>query len=124
MKAVIQFLQAFMPETLAKRIAGAVLVAAGVPNDRISELSGMSERSIWRLKKAMDSGDMDEVFAIGQGSGRPGNAKGLEIAIAEELEKSNYGTRQQVADMILEKFGVKMSVSAVGKLLKKTASRK
>jgi transposase len=121
-KAVIQCLKIFMPETLAKRIVSAVLVAIGIPNTHITELTGISDRSIWRLKKALNSGDMDEVFAVGHGSGRPGKAKGFEGAIADELEKNNYHTRQQVADMILEKFGIRMSVSAVGKLLKKTAS--
>jgi transposase len=121
-KAVIKFLQMFMPETLAKRIAGVVLIATGTSNDRITELTGMSDRSIWRAKKAINGGNIDDVFVLGKGSGRPGRAKGFEGEIIEELERNNYQTRQQVADMINEKFGITMSVSAVGKLLKKTAS--
>ena len=121
-KAVIKFLKLFMPETLAKRIVGVVLIAIGTPNDRITELTGMSDRSIWRAKKAINGGNIDDVFVLGRGSGRPGNTKGFEGEIIEELERNNYQTRQQVADMINEKFGITMSVSAVGKLLKKTAS--
>jgi len=121
-KAVIQFLQMFMSETLAKRIVSLVLIAAGIPNASIIEATGLSDRSIWTLKKAINSGNIDNLFTAGHGSGRIGKAKGFESAIAEELEKNNYHTRQQVADMIFEKFGIKMSVSAVGKLLKKTAS--
>ena len=121
-KAVVHFLQMFMPETLAKRIVSVVLISIGIPNDRITELTGMSERSIWRVKKAINDGNIDDAFTLGRGSGRPGNAKGFESEIAKELEKNNYQTRQQVADMIYEKFGITMSVSAVGKLLKKTAS--
>jgi len=121
-EAVVQFLQMFMPETLVKRVVGVVLIAVGTSNDRITELTGMSDRSIWRVRKAINSGSIDIVFVLGRGSGRPGNAKGVEDEIAEELEKNNYQTRQQVADMIYEKFGITMSVSAVGKLLKKTAS--
>ena len=121
-KAILRFLQMFMTETLAKRIVGLVLIAAGIPHDRIAESTGMSDRSIWTLKKAIRSGDIDSLFVTGRGGGRPGKAKGIENAIVEELEKNNYHTRQQVADMILEKFGISMSVSAVGKLLKKTAS--
>ena len=121
-EAVAQFLQIFMPETLVKRVVGVVLIAIGIPNDRITELTGMSDRSIWRVRKAINSGSIDTVFVLGRRSGRPGNAKGFEDEIAEELEKNNYQTRQQVADMIYEKFGITMSVSAVGKLLKKTAS--
>jgi transposase len=121
-KIVIQFLKVFMTDTMAKRIVGLVFVAAGIPNARIIEMTGLSDRSVWNLKKAIISGDVDSLFVAGRGSGRPGKAKGIEGAIAEELEKNNYHTRQQVADMILEKFGVNMSVSAIGRFLKKTAS--
>ena len=120
--AVVQFLQMFMPEVLARRIVSVVLIAAGIANDRITEVTGLSDRSIWRLKSILNGGNMDELLTTGYGIGRPGKAKGFESAIAEELEKNNYHTRQQVADMIYEKFGISMSVSAVGKLLKKTAS--
>ena len=120
--AIIKFLQMLLTDTLAKRIVGLVLIAAGIPNNRITELTGMSDRSVWGLKSAIQSGNIEGLFAIGHGGGRPGKAKGLESAIAEELGKNNYHTRQEVADMILEKFGISMSVSAVGKLLKKTAS--
>ena len=124
MKAILRFLQMFMTDTLAKRIVGLVLIAAGIPNDRIIEFTGMSDRSIWTLKKSIRDGDIDSLFEIGRGGGRPGKAKGIESSIAEELEKNNYHTRQQVADMILEKFGISMSVSAVGKLLKKNGIRR
>jgi transposase len=122
MKAVMQFLQMFMTETLAKRVVSIVLIAAGIPNPRITEATGLSDRSIWTLKKTINNGNLDNLFEAGHGGGRIGKAKGFEGAIAEELEKNNYHTRQQVADMIHDKFGISMSVSAVGKLLKKTAS--
>jgi transposase len=111
-----------MPETLAKRIVSIVLIAVGIPNASITEGTGLSDRSIWTLKKAINSGNIGDLFVVGHGSGRPGKAKGFEREIAVELERNNYHTRQQIADMILEKFGIRMSVSAVGKLLKKTAS--
>ena len=120
--AIVQFLRIFMTETLAKRVVGLALIAVGIQHERIVELSGMSDRSIWNLKRAVNTGEMDSLFAIKRRSGRPGKAKGIESAIAEELEKNNYHTRQQVADMIQDKFGISMSVSAIGKLLKKTAS--
>ena len=121
-KAIIQFLQLFMGKTLAKRIVCIVLIAAGIPNARITEATGQSDRSLWMFKKFIHSGNIEALFVVGHGGGRVGKAKGFEAAIVEELEKNNYHTRQQVADMILEKFGIRMSVSAVGKLLKKTAS--
>jgi len=111
-----------MGETLAKRIVSMVLIAAGITNARITEATGLSERSLWMIKKSIHSGDIDALFMVEHGGGRAGKAKGFETAIVEELGNDNYHTRQQVADMILEKFGIRMSVSAVGKLLKKTAS--
>ena len=121
-KAIIQFLKIFMPETIAKRIVSVVLIAVGISNARITELTGISERSIFTLKKAIKNGEIDSLFTMERRSGRPGKAKGIEDAIAEELEKNNYHTRQQIADMILDKFNISMSVSAVGKLLKKKGS--
>ena len=121
-KAIIQFLQIFMTETLAKRIVSMVLITVGIPHTRITVATGLSDRSIWTLKKAIKNGNVDDLFVVGHGSGRTRKTKGFENAIVEELEKNNYHTRQQIADMILEKFGISMSVSAVGKLLKKTAS--
>ena len=122
MKSVIVFLRMFMTETLAKRVVSLMLIAVGIPNAHITEATGMSDRSIWMLKKGIHSGDIEALFMVGHGSGRIGKAKGLESAIVEELERNNYHTRQQIADMIFERFGIRMSVSAVGRLLKKTAS--
>jgi transposase len=121
-KAIIRFLQMFMTDTLAKRIVSMILIAVGIKDDRVAEATGLSERSIWSLRKTMVGGNIDSLFEVGSGSGRPVKTKDLENAIVEELEKNNYHTRQQIADMILEKFGVTMSVSTVGRLLKKTAS--
>ena len=120
-KAIIQFLQMFMPETLAKRIVSMILIAAGISNTRITDTTGLCDRSIRTLKKTMLSGNIDDLFDAGHGSGRTSKVKGLECAIVEELETNNYHTRQQIADMIFEKFGIRLSVSAIGRLLKKTA---
>jgi len=122
LNAVIQFLQLFLGEMLAKRIVSIVLIAIGIQSTHIAELTGLSKRSICTLKEDIQKGDIDRIFVKGHGGGRTGKAKGFEDEIAEELEKNNYQTRQQVADMINERFGITMSVSAVGKLLKKTAS--
>ena len=122
-KAVIHFLQQYMTETLAKRLIGIVLIIAGMPNATIIENTGLSVRSIQRLKKQMESGTADDLFALGyERSGKTSKVKGLESAIVHELETNNYHTRQQVADMVYAKFGIIWSVSAVGKFLKKNAS--
>ena len=38
-KKVIEFLQLFLPLTLAKRLVAMILLAAGVPTKRVTELS-------------------------------------------------------------------------------------
>ena len=121
-KSIVQFLQMIIGETLAKRIVSLVLIAIDIPNARITELTGQSDRSLWMFKKSIHTGNMEDLFKVGHGGGMAKKAKGFETEIAEELEKNNYHTRQQVADMVLDKFGISMSASAIGKLLKKTAS--
>ena len=44
-RKVIEFLQHFMPVTLAKRMIAMVLLAAGVPTVRVTELTGLCDRS-------------------------------------------------------------------------------
>lgn len=121
-KAIINFLQFFMSKTLAIRLVSMVLIVAGISNTHITETTGLCDRSIRTLIKTIDGGNIDDLFVVGHGSGRNRKVKGFESAIAEELETNNYHTRQQIADMILDKFGIVLSVSAVGKLLKKTVS--
>ncbi len=119
-KGIICFLELFVPVTLAKRIVCIVLIMSGIPANRVIHLSGLSERSVRTLRKELKNrNDVSGLLCIQSGSGRVGKAAGIERQVMDELEKGNYHTRQQVADMIAEKFHIKMSVSAVGKLLKK-----
>lgn len=120
-KKVIDFLQLFIPITLAKRLVAIVLLAAGIPTPRVTELSGLCDRTVRGLLKSMREGDVTDLFAINKGSGLKSKACGLEAGIMAGLEKDNYRTRQQIADMIKEKFHVQVSVPTVGRLLKKTA---
>jgi hypothetical protein len=121
-KAIVQFLQMFMTETLAKRLVSMVLIAAGISSARITAATGLCRRSICTLKKNMDGGNIDDIFVVGHGSGRTGKVNGFEDAIVEELEKNNYHTRQQIADMLLEKFGIKKVCFSSREVSKKKAS--
>jgi transposase len=56
------------------------------------------------------------------GGGRKGKLVDIEQAIIDEIAAGNYYSRQQIVDMIEEKFGIRASQSAVDRLLKKTAS--
>ncbi len=121
MKSVKNFLRLFMPETLVKRVLSIILISAGLGNSRVTELTGYCDRSVRGLRKKMAGGDISGLLTVG-GGGRKGKTAGIENEILAELEKNNYHTRQQIADMIHEKFGVSISPSAVGKFLKKTGT--
>ena len=112
---VIEFLQHFMPVTL-------VLLAAGIPTPRVTELTGLCDRSARGLLKSIQQNDIGGLFAIKRGSGQKSKTADIESEIIGEIEKNNYHTRQQIADMIKEKFHVQVSVATVGRLLKKTVS--
>lgn len=121
MDAVISFLAVFMPITLVRRTLSLVLVAAGLDNGTIHRLTGYGHSTIRKLKADMREKSVPDLLTI-RGGGRRAKSSGIEDEILSELESGNYHTRQQVADMIKDKFGISMSVSAVGKFLKKTAS--
>ena len=122
-KKVIEFLQIFLPITLAKRLVALVLLAADVPVGRVTELTGLCDQSTRGLRKAMGKEEVGSLLTIKRGSGKKSKTFGFETEILQEMEKNNYHTRQQIADMIAEKFHVSVSVTAVGRLLKKTASK-
>ena len=121
-KIIIDFLQIFMPITLAKRVVAMILLCAGLPASRIAELSGLCDRSVRNLLTSMQTENTESLLRIKSGSGIKSKTSGLEAEIVTEIEKENYHTRQQIADMIEEKFHVHISVASVGRLLKITES--
>ena len=96
-----------------------VLLAAGIPAPRVTELAGLCDRSARGLLKSIQQNNIEELFAIKSGSGQKSKTSGIEAEIIAEIEKNNYHTRQQIADMIKEKFDVQVSAATVGRLLKK-----
>lgn len=119
---VIEFLQLFLPVTLAKRFIAIILLAIGMPVKDAVKLTGLCEKSMWTLKKQLREQPVSDLMVIKSGSGRQGKCAGIEQQILAELESGNYRTRQEIADMIEDKFHVKVSRSCVGRFLKKTAS--
>ena len=81
----------------------------------------MSSRSVQSTGRAIKDGSISSILARKKNSGRKRRTAGVEEQIAAELEQGNYYTRQQIADMIREKFPITVSLPAVGRLLKKTA---
>ena len=122
MKAVISFLSVFIHITLVKRILCLVLIAAGLDNKNICRLTGCGDSTIRKLKSDMRIKSISELLVI-RGGGRKSKSAGIENEILNEIEKENYHTRQQIADMIKEKFNITMSVATVGRFLKKTGSK-
>ena len=98
-----------------------VLIAAGIPNNRVTELTGYCDRSVRALKKAMECGEISGLFHVGGGGGRSKLAD-VEKEILDEINHNDYHSYQQIADMAYEKFRIKVSLYSVRRLLKKTAS--
>lgn len=118
---MLDFLKLFLCETLAKRLVSLLLLTAGIPNCEITELTGLCDRSVRTLRTALDTGETEGLFTV-NGGGRKSKTIQFEQEIINEINSNDYNSRRQIADMIHRKFGVKISVSAVGKLLKKTES--
>ena len=119
-EVVIGFLQVFIPETTARKLICVILIVAGMSVSRISELVGLSDRSVQSAGRAVRDGGIGNVLAHKKASGRKRKTTNVEDQIIAELENGNYHSRQQIADMIKEKFQITVSLSAVGRFLKKT----
>ena len=120
-KLILNFLRLIMTETLAKRITSLVLISVGVPEARITELTGLCNRSVRTLRKKLEKDETDGIFQV-RGGGGKGKLADFETAIANEIETGSYSNRQQIADMIYERYGIKVSLNIISKFIKKTAS--
>ena len=118
-KAVIHFLQLFIPETTARKLVCVILIAVGMPVVGIAELVGVSERNVQSTGRAIKDGSISSVLVHKKTSGRKSKTAGVEEQILAELENGDYHSRQQIADMLKEKFQITVSLSAVGRFLKK-----
>ena len=121
-KAINSYLQLFISPVITRRIISAILIIADVRNPKITELTGLSERGICDLKNQLMNDDVDNLFEIKSGRGRKSKIKDVESQIVEEIEKGNYQTLQQIADMIHDKFEINVSLMSVSRLVKKTKS--
>lgn len=121
-KEIIEFLQLFIPPALARRITSLLLLVAGVPHDRVSEWTGSCDRSVRQWRKQIATGNTDSLLTLSSGAGRKSKFADIEAQVLEEINSGNYHTQQQIADMVKEKFNVNVSLMAVSRFLKKTAS--
>lgn len=98
------------------------MILAGANTKTITQMTGSCERGIRVWKNQIANGDTENLLKIGCGRGRASKFSDIEPQVLEELEKGNYQTLRQIADMVHEKFGVDVSIMAVSRLLKKTKS--
>ena len=118
-KAVMQFLGLFMCETLVKRVVSLIMLTLGATNKEITVLTGYCDKSIYDLRKKVRAEEIESIFIVG-GGGRARKLKDVEEAVIEEIEKNDYASRQQIVDMIEERYGIKVTVNTVSNMLKKT----
>lgn len=118
--ATREFFESMMPETISKRVASTLLIAAGLGNEDITRLTGLCIRSVRALRKQMEEQEAtSDIFVIKPGSGRRRKTAGIEEEIFLELDKGGYNTNQQVVDMLGEKFGIKASVNLASRLVRR-----
>ena len=119
MPIVISFLSMFMPITLSKRIVSIVLLASGMERKQVADLVCFCEKTVKMIQTKLNNGDVDSLFEIG-GGGRKSKTANVEEEIINEITSSQYHSRQEIADMIFNKYGIRLSITSVGDLLKKT----
>ena len=116
---LIKFLSQFLPITICLRLAILFFIIADLPTKRICVLTGVSDRTVRKIKNEMESQPLYMLLSIKKGSGRKGDLVNVEDKIKEELNTNNYSSLQQIADMIWEKFKIRIRLSAVCAFLKK-----
>jgi len=122
-KAVIEFLQLFMCETLSKRIMSMILIVVGVQVSQIAELTGLCSKSILTFQKTIEAGEYENLFHVG-GGGKKRKLLDVESEIIDEINKNDYHSQQQIVDMVFEKYGIKVSQSTIHRLLKKNGIKR
>lgn len=116
---IISVIACLMPRTIAARLVAILYIIADLPVKRICVLTGLCEKTVRQYKHDIEVVPFHTLLFIKRGCGRKGDLVDKEKKIKEELETNNYHSRQQIADMIWEKFGIRIKLSAVGEYLKK-----
>lgn len=117
-KKVIDFLKMLMPETMAKRIICIILLSIGVVPDEVASIAGFCVKTVKSIQNKIHSNELDALFII-RGGGRKSSIAEFEDDIIEEINKNHYHSQQQIADMIQERYSIKLTPQAIGKFLKK-----
>ena len=120
-KMIIEFMKLFMCETLAKRVVSIILILTGIPNKQVTIQTNLCDKSVRVLRSKLEKGETEDLLQVG-GGGRTRRLVNVEQAIINEVNEGAYHTHQQIADMTVEKSGLKVSPATIRRLLKKKAS--
>lgn len=122
-EGIIKWLELLMPVTVARRIVCLILIAVGVHRFRIADLTGVSDRTIRTLQKAVkEKQPIAPLLSVKAGRGRKSKLADFEAEVVKRVAEGQFETRTQVVQMIKDDFGIEISVTTAGRLLKKTAS--
>ena len=93
-----------MSSTRAKRVVAFVLLALGVPTERIAVLTGLGERTVRGYRKQLGEGSTAEEarkpLALRQREKTRSKVQGLDEQIIEEIERNNCAPRTDTWDLI------------------------
>lgn len=130
MAALLEVMAAGYGRMVSRRIVVLILLLAEVPVSRIMELTGAKPAStyVWRcLLKKVHSVEQVKTFFCFRYNGCK-RKKGRLVPFIDQikaiLDKENFYSRQQIADMIHEKFNIIVSLSWISVLLKTNEYRK
>jgi len=111
----------FMPVTLSKRLVSIILLTVGMERSQVVEITGFCDKTVKMIQTKLSKGEIKGLLKIG-GGGRKSKTADVEEEIINEINNNQYHSRQQIADMIYEKYGIRLSITSIGDLLKKTKS--
>ena len=111
----------FMPVTLSKRLVSIILLTIGMERSQVVEITGFCDKTVKMIQTKLNKGEIKGLLKIG-GGGRKSKTADEEEEIINEINNNQYHSRQQIADMIYEKYGIRLSITSIGDLLKKTKS--
>ena len=115
---VTAFLNMFMSATLSKRLVCIVLLAARIKHDEVATILGICSKTVKMIQIKLDLKETSDLLKI-SGGGRKRKTANVEEEIVNEICDNQYHSRQQIADKISEKWGISLSISSVGELLKR-----
>jgi transposase len=115
---IVLFLEFFMCKTVVKTLLCILSILFGLSVADTATITGFSQKTVRKIKKNITSGNKVSLFSK-KGRGRKAKLVDIEQEIVKKIESDNYHTRQQIADMIEDVYGIKVSLQTITRFLKK-----